>query len=234
MPKKLLGVIGGMGALASADFYDTIINCTHAPTDQDHIDILLYSKASIPDRTEAIKNGEGKVIIDSLQAAYDKLSKAGADYVVMTCNTSYHFINSLQLNERTKFINMIDETVKDLKKDQVSKVGLLVTDGTVQSKTYENKLLENGIEVIYPSAKNQELLMDIIYKQIKAGKEPDEIMFNTISDELIGQDVEAIILGCTELSVYANLKQLDKFYIDPQEIVAKKCIVLCGGALKED
>ena len=234
MSRKLLGIIGGMGAKASADFYNTIIDHTNAPMDQDHIEILLYSKSSVPDRTTAIESGETQQVVQALQEAYDKLSGAGADYVAMTCNTAHYFINSLRLTEETKLIHIIDETVNYLKDNQIAKIGLLATDGTLQSRIYEDQLLKNGIEVIHSSSENQKLLMNLIYGQIKAGKKPDENMFQSIASELIDKKAEAIILGCTELSVYANLKQLDKFYVDPQKILAKKCIILCGGTLKEE
>lgn len=233
MNKKLLGIIGGMGAQASADFYNTIIRFTDAPKDQDHIEILLYSKASIPDRTEAIVCGDKAEVVASLQKAYDKLLRAGADYIVMTCNTAHYFLSDINANEKAPFISLIDETIHYIQSQNISKVGLMTTDGTSKSKIYEKPLLDVGIEVIKPSEDKQKQLMNFIYNQIKSGKEPDRTIFGDVANSLISQNVDGIILGCTELSYYANLASLDNFYINPQEILAKKCILQCGGKLKE-
>lgn len=234
LSKKLLGVIGGMGAQASADFYNIIIQNTHYLTDQDHIEMLIYNKASIPDRTSAIKSGQDAEVTHSLQEAYNRLADAGADYVVMACNTAHYFIDKLDLRPSSQFVNMLDETVDYLKNKGFKKVGLMATEGTIQSKVYKNKLSANQIETVVPSEKNQKLLMEFIYKQIKAGKKPDDEIFNLVSQELMSQNVQAIIIGCTELSYYANLKKLSPFYIDPQRILARKCIVLCGGEVTEE
>lgn len=234
MTKKTLGVIGGMGAQASADFYNMIISCTQASTDQDHIDILLYSKSSIPDRSAAIRNGNEKPVTQALQEAYDKLSGAGVDYIAITCNTAHHFLEDIKLNKDTPIIDMIEECANHLKERQIKKVGLMATEGTLSSKVYDKKLLKNGIEVISPSMEKQKLLMQLIYEQIKSGKEPDHSIFQAVANELISQQVELILLGCTELSVYANMMQLGEFYVDAQTILAKKCVSLCGGILKEN
>lgn len=233
MSKKLLGVIGGMGAQASADFYDTIIDCTHAPRDQDHIDMLIYSKASIPDRTAAIEQMAVEGVIHALQSAYNTLVHAGANYIVMTCNTSHSFIDRLQTVDAVPIVHIIEEAVSELKRQGVSKVGVLLTDGLAKTNVYHRYLMQYGIEDVYPSAHNQTLVMKIIYEQIKAGLPPDTQMFDTIVQELKEKGVDRVILGCTELSVYAKIQNLGPFFFDPQKNLARRCVELCGGVLKE-
>lgn len=234
MSKKILGVIGGMGAQASAGFYNTVIESTYAKNDQDHIEMLIYSKTSIPDRTDAIKKGKSEEVVKSLQEAYDRLNRAGADYVVMTCNTAHYFINELNFKEETQFINMLEVTVDSLSENGFRKVGLMATDGTIYSKVYEKKLQDQGIELIVPNKDQQLVVMDMIYQYLKIGHFPPEEYFTKIASDLLDRGAEAIILGCTELSYFANFKKLGKPYVDPQKILARKCIILCGGTLLEE
>lgn len=233
MSTKTLGVIGGMGPQASASFYDIIIENTKAEKDQDHINLLLYSHASIPDRTTAILNQATNDIINILKSDIYKLERFGVDYIVLTCNTSHNFIEELKKNATVPIISIIDETTEYLSKENIKKVGLLATDGTLQTRIYTDKLEAKGIEVIIPCSNNQSKVMSIIYDQVKKGIPVDDTMFSAVVDELIDNDAGAIILGCTELSYYGSYKNLGDFYVNPQEILARKCITLCGGRLVE-
>ncbi len=234
MSTKTLGIIGGMGPQASAGFYNLLIENTIAEKDQDHIDLILLSHASIPDRTTAILNDDSAKIIELLQKDIEKLVTIGADFVVLTCNTSHLFIDQLGENASIPIVSMIDTTVEFLQKNKISKVGLMATDGTVQRKIYTSKLENAGIKVVLPSEEMQQNVMRIIYDQVKKGKSVDEKMFDSIANELKMQCVEAIILGCTELSYYGEIKKLSDLFIDPQKILARKCIELCGGKLTKE
>lgn len=233
MSTKTLGVIGGMGPQASASFYNIIIENTKAEKDQDHIDVLLYSHASIPDRTTAILNQKTNDIIEILKSDINKLEKFGVDYIVLTCNTSHNFIDELEKEATVPIISIIEETTEYLSKKNIRKVGLLATDGTLQARIYTDKLEAKEIEVVIPCPDNQSKVMDIIYNQVKKGIQVDDMMFLSIVNELVNNGVGAIILGCTELSYYGSCKNLGDFYVNPQEILARKCITLCGGELIE-
>lgn len=228
--RKLLGILGGMGPQASSSFYQYIINHTNASKDQEHIDIILYSHASIPDRTTAIKEGNSE-ILDILKKDLIKLESFGSDFIAITCNTSHYFIDKLRNSINIPIVSIVDETVEYLKNNGIKKIGLMATDGTLNTRIYTDKLEKNGISVVAPSNDKQIKVMDIIYKYIKSGIEFDNCIFDDVVNELKSHDVEKIILGCTELSYYGEVNNLDEFYINPQEILAKKCIVLCNGEL---
>ncbi len=234
MSTKTLGVIGGMGPQASASFYELLISNTKAQKDQDHIDVLLYSHASIPDRTESILNFETDKVIIPLTQDIKRLIEFGSDYIVITCNTSHLFIEELRRFSSVPIISLIEVTVEYLLKKNIASVGLLATDGTVKTNIYSDKIAQQGIEVVIPEPKDQRKIMDIIYHQVKKGIPVDEKMFFDVVAKLKEKSVEAVILGCTELSVYGSEKKLDPFFINPQELLAKKCIRLCGGKLIEE
>lgn len=229
--RKILGVIGGMGPQATQSFYQDIINNTVAEKDQDHIDMVIINHASMPDRTGAILSGDTKNVFQKLLEDAKKLNTFGVDYIAMPCNTSHYFIDKLKLETGFNFVDMIEETAKAIKSKGLSKVGLMATDGTITSNIYKTKMEQFGIEVIYPSEIMQKKVMEIIYDQIKAGKEPSVESFTAISNELENLGAKIIILGCTELSYYAQINKLGELYIDAQKVLVRKSIELCGGKL---
>lgn len=229
--KKLLGVLGGMGPQASASFYETILKNTKAEKDQEHIDIIIYNHASIPDRTEAIDSGNLNLISNILLNDIKKLEYFGADYIVVTCNTSHYFLDKISNNFNSKFLSIVDETVNYITSRNWDNIGLLATNGTINKKIYENKLDKNGISVILPNSDIQSMVMNLIYNNIKKGIPVDINEFNYITEHLKKKGATRIILGCTELSLYGEKIGLSDFFINPQVILARKCISLCGGEL---
>ena len=228
-PRRTLGVIGGMGPQATQCFYQDIIDNTVADKDQDHIDMVIINHASMPDRTSAILIGNTAPVYSRLKNDAEKLIKFGVDYIAMPCNTSHYFIDRLKSETGASFIDMIEETAILIRKRNISRVGLMATNGTVMSRIYEIKMKEHGIDIILPSEEKQSYVMQIIYDQIKAGIAPDKRMFEEVSRELEDRGAEAVILGCTELSYYNKLHNLSEYYFDAQEILVRKCIELCGG-----
>jgi aspartate racemase len=234
--RKTLGMIGGMGPEATSLLYRTIIDNTAASRDQDHLDIVILSHASMPDRTKAIENGEKEHILNLFLRDAKKLEAAGASVVVIPCNTAHYLLPDLiaQSSQDLTFINMIQETAAYTAHmlPAGSKVGVLATDGLRKMKLYENALLAEGLVPVFPSDEGQAAIMKIIYEQVKSGKKIDAALFHKVVYELRMQDCKKIILGCTELSVVNQVLKLDNNFVDPVNVVAERCIVLCGGKLK--
>ena len=215
-----LGVIGGMGPLATAYFYEKIIKGTKATKDQEHLDVIIYSKASIPDRTDYIL-GRGEDPTPSLIDAAINLEKAGATYLAMPCNTAHYFYDNIASNVSIPFIHMLEETAKHLKEKGVEAVTLLSTEGTVRGNTYKNTLAKFDIELFYLEEGQRENIQNLIYT-IKQGELNDienkaELLIN------LGRE-RTVILGCTELSVLKGMLNLNENYIDPLEILCEKVI----------
>lgn len=229
--RKILGVVGGMGPQATQCFYQDIIDNTLASKDQEHIDMVIINHASMPDRTKAIISGKTEVVFSKLAGDVQKLMAFGVDYIAMPCNTSHYFIDKLKAQNNIEFIDMIEETAKVIKSRNISKVGLMATNGTVTSQIYEIKMKKYGIDVILPSKERQADVMTIIYDQIKAGNQPCVQTFDRVSDELKSLGADAIVLGCTELSYYSELYKLGGFFVDAQKVLVRKSIELCGGRL---
>lgn len=222
---KILGIIGGMGPLATVDLFGKIVNQTEANSDNDHIHILIDNNTSIPDRTSYIL-GKGKNPIDEIVSSAIKLENMGADFLVMPCNTAHYFYNDIIKNISIPFLNMIDETAKYILNNNTNtkKVGLLSTTGTIQAKVYDNIFEKYNIEVVKPETKYQQVIMNLIYGIKKGEKKFDMDEIYTVLNHLKEKEVECIILGCTELPVAFEMLNIEGEYIDPTYVIARACV----------
>ncbi len=226
-----IGILGGMGPEATSYLYDKLIKSTPAKKDQDHVPIVIFNNPKIPDRTEAILYGGESPVNELIKTAH-KLEEAGADFIVMPCNTSHYFIDEVSSAIGIPLVNMLSETVKFIKEkySDVRTVGLLATSGTVKSRIY-HKIFENsGIEVLDLTEFEQEVLvMDSIYgyNGIKAGrKEGASSKLLTAVNSFKNNGAELIIMGCTEIPLVLGQKLTDAVLIDPMKIVAEKSVLL--------
>ncbi len=230
--RKVLGVLGGIGPMSSVYFYKLITDFTEADKDQDHIDILLSSKASIPDRTQYILDNTNSDPLPIMIEEVKKLANYGAEIIAVACNTAHYFYEALQNSVDVPVINIAFCAVDYLKENNINSVGIMATSGTIFSGIYQQSCAKNGIDCIVPDDKEQEMVMDLIYKDIKSGKAPNIHSFNIIAEHLKFKGAKNIILGCTELSLLKQNGLSDNIFIDPMEILAKKCIIACGYKTK--
>jgi aspartate racemase len=167
---KTIGMIGGMGPLATVHLFERIVLRTKAEKDQDHIRIIIDNNTNIQDRTKAIL-GYGESPVKELVGSAKMLEKSGADFLIMPCNTAHYFIDHIKKNIKIPFINMPEEAAKYTydKYGGDAVVGIMATDGTIKTKIYENYYDELGIKTVIP-VKTQALIMEFIYDVIKRGK----------------------------------------------------------------
>lgn len=229
---KTIGIIGGMGPLATVHLYERIVLRTKALRDQDHIRVLIDSNTNIPDRTKAIIDGGEDPTVELIKSA-KLLENGGADFLIMPCNTAHYFVDKIQASVHIPFVNMVQETVKytmdEYGKDAL--VGILATDGTIKSKIYENYYSNIGIKTVVPQ-KSQESVMKFIYDVIKKGNynEGTDLLFEAV-EELKQLGATAFLLGCTELSSAQYLYKFEGSFINPIEILTEKSIEFAGGQL---
>lgn len=229
---KTIGIIGGMGPLATVDLYKRIVMRTKASRDQEHIHVIIDSNTNIPDRTKAIiAKGEDPTV--ELIKSARILEQAGADLLIMPCNTAHFFLDTIKESVNIPFINMPEETVKYTlnKYGQDTVVGIMATDGTIKSKIYENYYSKLGIKTVVPE-KTQEKIMKFIYEVIKSGnhEEGTDLFFECV-EELKSLGAHTFLLGCTELSSAQYLYNLAGPYINPMEVLTERAILNAGGQL---
>jgi aspartate racemase len=231
---KVLGILGGMGPLATQLFYRMLIDMTEAARDQDHLNMIILNHASMPDRTEMIQSGRSEQLYQELLKDVKKLEENGVAAIAIPCNTSHLMVDRLQKVVQVPIIHMIRETVQSIKQSrkEIKRVGILATDGTIANGLYQQACTEAGIQPVVPSEAGQSLVMKIIYNGIKGGQPIDYNDFIKIEGELAANGCEAAIMGCTELSCMKEMYRLPDYYIDAMEVLAAKSIQICGKKLK--
>lgn len=231
---KVLGVIGGMGPLATQVFYKRMIDRTEAARDQEHVDMMILSHASMPDRTVAIQSGDTGDVFCKLLADAKLLEENGAEVIAIPCNTSHYFWQDLQDEIRIPIIHMVRRAVEYIrdKNPGITKIGVLATDGTVQSGIYKKECERLGLECVTPPPAIQKIVMDIIYNQIKKGLDGSIEDFSKIDAFLQEAGCQAAILACTELSCFKETHRLRDYYVDALDVLCEDAILQCGGKLR--
>lgn len=224
----MLGIIGGMGPMASAVFYDMISSKTDASCDQENLDLILLSHAGMPDRTRAILSKDEAQIEEvrsKLLADAMFLQNAGCTAIAVTCNTAHYFVNMIEGELDIPFIHLIRETAEAVASEfGAKKVAVLATDGTIETRLYQDELSKRGVIAFTPKAEVQALVMHEIYECIKSGKPADEEIWQKIEEYVKEEGCEAVVLACTELSVVRKELSLGSFYFDPMDIMAERCL----------
>ncbi|MBQ3065063.1 MAG: amino acid racemase [Clostridia bacterium] len=133
----VLGILGGLGPMATAYFYELLIAHTQVQCDQDHIDILINSHASTPDRTAFITGASDQDPLSVMVADLRRMEAYGAELVAIPCNTAHYFFDKLKASTNLPLLNIMEETACKLSSIGVHKAGILATDGTIMTGTYD-------------------------------------------------------------------------------------------------
>lgn len=223
-----LGVIGGMGPLATVKFYDKVVLNTDAHNDNEHIDLVVLNHSTMPDRTRCIIEKKDLEFLNVIKKDLEILDNIGVDVVAIPCNTSHYFYDEFSKYTNLKIINMIEETILEIKKRGVKQVAVFGTIGTLNSKVYDKYAQKYGIEVKELSAEDKNSVMDIIYK-IKETNNLENKEFIEILNKYCDKDTIGII-ACTELSLLDICKSINK--IDALDVLVNKSIELSGAKIK--
>jgi aspartate racemase len=235
-PRKAfkIGVVGGVGPLATVDFMGKVVRLTEARRDQDHIKMIVEQNPQIPDRTEHLIHGGTDPTI-ALFATCKKLEAAEADLIAIPCNTAHAFVERIQPHLRIPVLNMLDETMAQVgDRYPGHTVGLLATAGTVQSGVYASAAERVRVPLIVPDAAHQARVMEAIYgpSGVKAGYTE-----GTCRDDLLAtvrhlaeRGATVALLGCTELPLilpqdeHFALAGLPIALLDPTMLLAAACV----------
>lgn len=231
---KKLGVIGGMGPEATSFFYARIIARTKAASDQEHIDMVILSHATMPDRTQAILTGEKAAFLKAVTKDAKDLEKLGVSNIAIPCNTSHYFLKEIQAATKVPIINMVEESVRYVIEahPDVKKIGIMGTDGTIQAGTYHHACERRGIAAAVPHEEVQQDVMSLIYDDIKGGKTGDRAKFDRAYEDLMRQGCDAVILACTEISVFKEYYPVPANCVDAMDVLVQESILRSGAELR--
>lgn len=221
-----------MGPQAGVDLAAKIVHLTHATCDREHIPLLLDSNTAIPDRTAAIL-GRGEDPVPQLVRSALRLESMGAGVIGVACNTAHHFFPRIRPFLRVPLVHMIEETARECKSRGYRKAGLLATSGTFRSGIYTHSFEREGVEPVLPTPGEEEILMDVIYKGVKAGNMayPSDGL-ERLLERFSRQGVEIVVLGCTELPLYFAAHPIWECLLDPTEVLARRLIEAAGGRVR--
>lgn len=205
---KKLGIIGGMGPLATARLFEMIVEMTKSDCDAGHIRTLIDCNPNIPDRTRAILEGGISPVPEIVRTAKGLITQ-GAEVLLLACNTSHYYFEEIEgalreTGSAFKLINLIEETGKTVLEKGMKRVGVLATRGAVEGRVFDKYLAPMGIECVYPDAEGQKVVNSIIYDAVKAGRDLNEKLaedFCKTCRALVERGAQALILGCTEIPI---------------------------------
>ncbi|AEH24360.1 cysteate racemase [Pyrococcus yayanosii] len=222
---KTIGILGGMGPLATAELFRRIVEKVPARRDQDHPKVIVISNPQIPDRTAFIL-GYGEDPRPALVETAKRLEACGADFIIMPCNTAHAFIEDIQRAVKIPVVSMVEETARKIAEMGVKRAGLLATTGTVVSRVYERALARWAVEVVVPDEEGQEKVMRAIYEGVKAGNiELGRRLILEVARSLEGR-VDCVIAGCTEVSLVLHDGDLSVPIVDPMDVIAERAVRL--------
>lgn len=198
MPKTA-GVLGGLGPESTVDFMARVLAATAAGTDQDHIRMLVDHNPGVPNRHDAIA-GRSASVGPQLAAMASGLERAGADFLVMVCNTAHAWTGDIRAAVDIPFISIIEVTVEALAGSGADRVGVMAAEGCLQAGLYQDALAAAGYQAVLWSDSDLQRFMDLVYR-IKAGahgaRESADML--GLAAGLADAGADILIAGCTEI-----------------------------------
>ncbi|MDD1503004.1 amino acid racemase [Lysinibacillus sp. CNPSo 3705] len=228
MKKQTLGIIGGVGPLATMFIGEMIVRRTKATKDQEHLHTIIDNDTNIPDRTAFILDSTKENPVPVIVADAKKLASVGANVIAIPCNTAHTFYDEIVEGSPVPVLHMIRETAKRASDLGAERVGILATTGTLTSRMYQDALEEFGITPVVPDDVMKEKVMSIIYDYVKAGKDVSWEDWQQIEEAMLALNCDRIVLGCTELSIVNRDLKLSDKYIDSLIVLAERAILACG------
>ena len=221
--------------MATVYFMQRILDLTDASRDQDHVDMLVWNHASIPDRTAYLvgdsTDSPGPVMAEDAR----QLERAGAKFLAVPCNTAQAFQDEVAAAVTIPVIDIVAETVAAAQAavPGLTTIGILATDGTLRARTYHRAAERAGLTAVAPDEQVQKDVMSMIYDGVKAGMPVERERFDAAVAHLRAQGAGAVVLGCTELSILrTDLSVDDAHVIDSLDALAARTVIMAGGRLR--
>jgi len=205
---KKLGILGGMGPAASAEFVSRLIQQTPATCDQEHIPFVLWNEPRIPDRSTSMRNGDNRPLLWLLQGI-QALKTVGCDHIVIPCNSA-HFWYDDMIKMGVPITHIVDSIADELRALQLENatIGIMGTQGTIEYGIYQSRLERQGWKCIVPDRAEMDFFVQPAIDLIKADKIMEsQLLLMKVIHSLIDRGAKAIVLGCTELPLAIRITQ---------------------------
>ena len=225
----MLGVLGGMGPLATVHFLRKIIEATPAERDQDHLPIVVYSVPQVPDRVGPILRGEGPSPLPAMIEGIRTLEAAGAEGIAIPCVTAHHWYDELSRAAKAPILHIADVTCAALRERGVTEgsVGLLATAATFRAGFFRTRLHAHGYRCIELSERDTAEFVSPAIALVKRGEiEAARALAGHAVERLLERDLGVVVLACTELPLALDGAEaaLTVRCVDTVDALAKACV----------
>jgi len=224
-----------MGPAATADFLSRVIAATPAERDQDHLHVLIDCNPTVPDRT-AFLRAEGPDPRPTLIAMAQRLEEAGAEFLVMPCNTAHAFADDIRTEVAIPLVDWPSVVADAVALAEVGSVGILASTGTLLADIYRGPLELRGIRSVIPTPSGQAEVMRAIYGNDgvkRLGPESPVARRDLVAgvEDVVSQGAAAVVLACTEFSTISAVRSLEVKVpvLDASEIVAQHVVARALG-----
>lgn len=227
--RYLLGVLGGMGPLATVDFLHKLVQDMPAARDQDHVPVVVWNVAQIPDRQNFLA-GHGESPLPAMLSGLERLAAAGATQIAIPCNTAHRWYADLAAASPVPIVHIAEATldrVRVLAEHGPVRPGLIATRGLLACGMYQQRFADAGFECLLPSDAEVERLFTSGCYAVKAGDvEAGAQLLEAVGDALLERGATHLILGCTEVPLaYDRIRSAHlPFCVDTNRALAGACI----------
>lgn len=228
---KTVGVLGGMGPAATLEFQARLLAATPAARDQDHLRVLVDCNPKVPDRNAAIV-GDGPSPGPVLAEMARGLERAGADFLVMPCNTAHAFAADIRAAVAIPLISLVHETAAAAAAAAPGgRVGVLAVDGARSAGLYETALAEQGVTPVMLGTDHQRQFMACI-SAIKTGDTGSQVRdeMAALARSLVADGAAVVVAACTEIPLVLAPGDLDAPLIDSTAVLVARTLDYAFGA----
>ncbi len=236
MTDKIVGVLGGMGPLASAHFMMRLTLLTQAERDQDHIPAVLWSDPRIPDRIAAL-HGQGPDPLPWLMRGIEGLNQTGCGAVVIPCNTVHGWFERMAELSPLPILHIVDAAGDDLRRAGVAagRIGLMATEATLAMRLYQDRLGFHGWDIIEPEPEQMQRFVTPAIRAVKANHVAEAYApLAHVANSLAARGAAAVVLGCTEIPIGLQAGPADAIdvpVIDTIDALARAAIGWARGGV---
>lgn len=228
--QRVVGVLGGMGPLATVDFMQKVIKATPANRDQEHVPMIVHAIPQIPDRATAILSGKDDPF-PALLEGLKTLERSGAGLVVIPCNSAHAWFDRLSAMTSMQMLHIADAVRRALA-HKGGQLALMATEGTVRAGFYQRYLSEADRKVLLPPPEVQAMITSGI-ASVKAG-DIDEArrLIGDAAHALQALGAERLLLACTELPIAIEETEHEAMTLDATLLLARACVHwACGTSV---
>ena len=223
-----IGVLGGMGPAATADYFSRLVVAVGASHDQAHPEVIIYSAAHIPDRTRHLLEG-GEDPTGPLQEASRLLERSGAGLIAIPCNSAHAYLDAIREAVSVPVLDMIDLTAARLRRrlDAGTRVAVLAASATIRLGLYEKRLWEHELVFVPLSPTTQDGVMAAV-RAIKGGHRGTDFRLEAAVAEAVREGAQALVLGCTEIPLSVRAREQPVPVVDATEVLIEATLDAAG------